>query len=392
MEPRVALVTLSPFPIGNVATVRYSSYCKAIARKGIFTKVYVIAPSRTAAVNKDVSGVEDGVAYQYMCNKTGWDRAPSSFIKLLYYTKGLFNTAVQLRRDNVTCVILFSSDLYSYFFMWGFKNLFPVILLTDKSEYPFGYKKMGSVRQFLHRLKLKVFDGLIVMTSELMKFYETAKADKAKLFHLPMTIDLSKFDGVVKFPQHEPYIACVFGVHNRDGLLDTVKAYKAYRDNLQEESYKLWLIGDFSRLPDNKIICSFIFDNGLESDVLRKGVIAYENIPQILADAECLITTATEYVSGGFPTKLGEYLASGTPVVATSAGEIDIYLTNRKNAFLSKPGDIVDISSNLIFVHKNKGDALVVAQAGRAIACKAFNAESYADDLILFVKSVMEDR
>ena len=36
---------------------------------------------------------------------------------------------------------------------------------------------------------------------------------------------------------------------------------------------------------------------------------------------------------GGFPTKLGEYLATGNPVVVTKVGEIPNYLIDGVNAF-----------------------------------------------------------
>ena len=388
MEDRIALVSLSPFPIGNVATVRYSSYCKAIAKKGIFVKVYVLAPSKTAAPNKYTKGIEDRVIYQYMSNKTTWTDKVSQTTKGLYYIKGLIKSAIQIRQDKISCIILCSSDSLSYLFYWVFTRIFSIPLITDQSEYPYGYEYLGNFKKKIVRLKLKVFDGFIIMTNELMVFYSEAKSKRAKLFHLPMTIDATKFDGLEKTPQETPYIAAVFGVHNRDGLLDTVKSYKLYRDKMGKKAYKLWLIGDFDNLKNNSLVKEFINSNKLDNDVVIKGLMPIENMPQILKDAECLITTAREYSSGGFPTKLGEYLASGTPVVATSAGEIACYLVNRKNALLSNPGDISDISNNLKFVHTNKVKAIEIAQEGGKLVREAFCANTYIDNLVQFIKSI----
>ena len=40
---------------------------------------------------------------------------------------------------------------------------------------------------------------------------------------------------------------------------------------------------------------------------------------------------------GGFPTKLGEYLATGKPVCVTKVGEITVYLEDNVSAFLAEP-------------------------------------------------------
>ena len=388
MENRIALVSLNPFPIGNVATVRYSSYCKAIAKKGIFVKIYVLAPSKTAAPNKQTKGVEDGILYQYMSNKTTWTGEVGQLTKGLCYINGLLKSVRQIRQDKINCIILYSSDFSSYLFYWSFTRLFSIPLITDKSEYPYRYAQLSNFKKKIARLKLKVFDGFIIMTNELMEFYSGVKSKRATLFHLPMTIDATKFDCLEKTPQEIPYIAAVFGVHNRDGILDTVKSYKLYQDKMGEQAYKLWLIGDFDNLKNNSLVKEFIKSNDWYKDIVLKGLMPIENIPQILKNAECLITTAREYTSGGFPTKLGEYLASGTPVVTTSAGEVACYLVNGKNALVSNPGDITDISNNLIFVHTNKVKAIEIAQKGGALVRETFSAETYVDNLLKFIQNI----
>lgn len=384
MDLRFGLVTLNPFPIGNVSTVRYSSYCKAIAKTGAFAKVYIVAPSKTAAPNKNISGLEYGVLYEYVCKKISWEEDPSFFKKFFYYIFGLFRTALQLRRDKVNCVLLYSSDVVSYVFFWLYSFFYPFCLVTDKSEYPYGYASMGRFGQFFQRLKLKVFDGFVVMTNELVGFYQSVKARNADVFYLPMTVDAVRFENLSKQVSADPYFACAFGVHNRDGLLDTVKAYKLYREKIGAEASRLWLIGDFKNLINKHVVAEYIADEKLAEDVLIKGVLPFKEMPQTLVNAECLITTAREYVSGGFPTKIGEYLLSGTPVVATSAGEISMYLHDREQAFISKPGDVEGISNSLVFVHRNKALASSVADKGRRLALSVFNADSYSDSLVKF--------
>ena len=385
MKMKIGLATINPFPIGNVSTIRYTSYLNSLAKKGIFTKVYIISPSATAAANSKLSGSEFGINYKYMCNKITWNRPTSIIVKLFYYNFGLLKTAIELKKDGVNCLILYGSDFYTYIFFFILKLFYKFTLVTDKSEYPYGYKNLNKIGKVFQILKLKVFDGFIVMTKELTKFYEYHKSRKALVFHLPMTIDVTKFEKHKRQAFDYKFIACVFGTHNRDGLLDTIKSYKVYRDKFGDKSYKLWLIGDINNLKDGYNVINFVNQNGLKDDVCFKGILPNDDVTKLLINAECLISTPIEYSSGGFPTKLGEYLASKTPVVVTSAGEIPFYIKDRIHAFLAKPGHINHIAECLGYVHLHPEESRNIANEGSKLVNTVFNADSYTDELIKFI-------
>ena len=46
---RIALVTHAPFPVGNVSTMRYSSYLKAMCKAGVYSYVLIYCPTKMAA-------------------------------------------------------------------------------------------------------------------------------------------------------------------------------------------------------------------------------------------------------------------------------------------------------------------------------------------------------
>jgi len=65
---------------------------------------------------------------------------------------------------------------------------------------------------------------------------------------------------------------------------------------------------------------------------------------------------ATGYCSGkkhGFPTKLGEYLASGNPTLVIGVGEIQDYLTDNLDCYIAVPGDILSLKNKLLEIIKN---------------------------------------
>lgn len=385
---RLALVSMNPFPLGNVATMRYSSYCRALAKRGHHVKVYIPAPSKTALANLRPRGSFEGVEFEYMYRKIGWDKRPAFFLTFFYYFFGLLKVFYKLRSERVDLVILYANDLLSYIVFGIFSSVFSIPLVTDKSEYPYGYHKMGRVGKFFEKIKQKIFDGFIVMTDELSCFYGEIKRDSACVFKLPITVDSDRC-AAVDYNAAKNYITCVFGIHNRDCLEDTIRAFYLYKNNVGEKALKLRLVGDFSRLSDSVSLSLLISDLGLNNFVDILGVIPSSDIPKLLASSSVLITTPRYYYSGGFPAKLAEYLLSSVPVVATTAGEIASYLHDGVDSLLAAPGDLATISEKLIFLSGNPSEAKRIGGNGRELALRAFSVDSYISDLLLFVEDVI---
>lgn len=98
-------------------------------------------------------------------------------------------------------------------------------------------------------------------------------------------------------------------------------------------------------------------------------------IPQYFVDAEMLVLARPDNIQAkyGFPTKLGEYLLSGRPVVLTDVGNISDFLVDGKNAFIAEPGNIKSISNKMIEVSNNPDRANTIAIAGKETALDEFN-------------------
>ena len=151
------------------------------------------------------------------------------------------------------------------------------------------------------------------------------------------------------------------------------------------------ILGDFDELckqyPENAEIISYVELHNLSSNIIFKGLMPINEVPQVLLDARCLLTTPFAYASGGFPTKLGEYLLSGIVVVATSAGEISNYLSHKNNILLSEPGDLDDVANNLLYVDRNPELVSIIGESGRKFASTVFNADTYSSEFVKFLKS-----
>ena len=80
----------------------------------------------------------------------------------------------------------------------------------------------------------------------------------------------------------------------------------------------LYLFGK-PNLKDKSILERIIEQEGLANNTSFRFA-QYNDVPKILSEADILVSSqpVTVRADGGFPTKLGEYLMSGTPVLSTN--------------------------------------------------------------------------
>ena len=379
---RCGLVTIAPFPKGNVTTIRYSSYLRALHREGVYTKVYIYAPTRMAKHISTRTGNYEGIDYEYT-TKPFLEKY--SLIRQLNQTAiGIIQLLKSLKKDGINVLILNEEQPWILtFILYLYCLLNRILFIGEKTEYPPLSVRHNKFREWLYSFKIRMYDSMILITKELQKYFSVFLNHKTKTFLLPVTIDMNRYATVNSIDYSTPYIATVFGVHNRDGLEESLLSYSNYLEN--GGSFDLWLIGDYNSMPNKSKLDSIIKSNCLEKRVRICGKVDILSVPSFLKSAKCLLTTPNFYISGGFPTKLGEYMLSGVPIVATDAGEIKDYVEDGKDIFLSKPGDIKDITNKLLYIEHNEGAALNVANAAEIKARHIFNAQTYAKPLIDFL-------
>lgn len=371
---RIAVVTQAPFPFGNVSTMRYTSYLKALSKYGAFCYVLIYCPTRMAAHIKERSGVFDGINYQYSTNIT-W-RKYNFFNKIIYLLRGLLNSITYLNKHRINTIILYGDNLFLV-------NLFYKIFckftgkryIGDRSELPTVEERNSKLKMFVYGIKQRMFDGMIVMTKQLMQFYKQYSTNDNFLFFLPMTVDPSRFDGLKRNKLTKPYIAVVFGTHNRDGLFESLQSFDLYRKKGGE--YDIYLIGDYHNMPNKPALDILIHSSSFKEHIHILGKQPNEIVPNLLFNASILLTTPNTYISGGFPTKLGEYMLSGVPIVATKAGELLDYVVPDEDMLMCIPGDIESISNSLLLIEQNPTLAKTLSTNAKMKAKNVFCADSY---------------
>lgn len=94
-------------------------------------------------------------------------------------------------------------------------------------------------------------------------------------------------------------------------------------------------------------------EEAIEGNIIVHGRVPQESLYEIFRDSDFGIFIRPKRISSeaGFPTKLGEYMAAGLPVIANTTGDIPLVLNDKYNGFLLDNGtleELVDVFNEVL--------------------------------------------
>jgi glycosyltransferase involved in cell wall biosynthesis len=389
----VFIVTDGPFPVGMAATNRMVSIARGLVERNIRVKVICLLPTEKPdqpIMNHEAIGNFHGVEFEYTC---GSALRGETFLKRRWMrVRGILRSAAIIKKSKKNdAIILYLSSPFFVLLYFTLSRFFSLSLIQEKSEYPFVLQKKSFIGKMYGRLytscMYKMFDAIIVMTKPLEAYFLIKKRKKAKIIHIPMTVESSRFNiKPTKLPHLGDYIAyCGYLGGNKDGVPILVDSFKLVSD--KHKDVKLIIIGDSPGTSDLEQLKETVKSLNLQDRVLFTGRISRDEIPRYLCNASILaLARPTSLQSeGGFPTKLGEYLSTGNPVVVTKVGEIPAYLKDGYDAFLSEPDSPVAFAEKLDYVLSNPETAKEVGLRGRETAIRNFDYHVQSERLAEFL-------
>jgi len=267
-------------------------------------------------------------------------------------------------------------------------NEFNDIGLEGKSKYSLHYRRAFRENTMLLKT-LQSIDIVAAMTKTLEKHYQKLAGNECSFIHLPMTVDMSRFDKQnYECSLQSPYIAFAGTMNNaKDGVNVLIESFAKIADKYP--NLQLYLAGFWHY--DVPMQDEMIERYGLGTRVHRLGVLTSEQIPPFVCNAKLLALARPDshQAQGGFPTKLGEYLATGNPVCVTKVGEIPDYLEDNVSAFLATPGDVASFADAMDRALCNDDRARSVGAKGRNVAELNFSATLQANRLYDFFNKVI---
>ncbi|MFW5804264.1 MAG: glycosyltransferase family 4 protein [bacterium] len=246
-------------------------------------------------------------------------------------------------------------------------------ILHERSEFSWISMNNKKIHEHYKHKLLPNVDVFAVMTKTLQKYYAKYLTTKSKIIHLPMTVDFGRFNNIEPtINLKKPYIGYCGTMNNKKDGVDIL--IQSFINIMHEFPHYLYLAGPQNPIADYLMQKEIIKKNNAGHRIKYLGSVSKEAIPNFLANAEVLAMARpnSKQAEGGFPTKLGEYLATGKPVAATTVGEIPDYLEDNESVFYAEPGNVQSFANALKRALTSE-NALKVGNFGKNVALKHFN-------------------
>lgn len=199
--------------------------------------------------------------------------------------------------------------------------------------------------------------------------FEKAKKRNKYVVNIPVTANEMSF--IQKIDSKKPKVLFFAGSGTlKDGLDTIAKAFDLIVNNFD---VYLKISGKIGKdgIEMIKQNCRNI------NKVYFLGYLDEEDYFKELQQADILLMTrnGSKYSNAGFPFKIGEYLASGNPVIATKVSGIDFYLKNKVNALLIEPENTISLAEGMKYLLEHTDEAYRIGINGRDVYNKYFSAE-----------------
>lgn len=301
--------------------------------------------------------------------------------RMLFFHQ-ILKTFRSLDKNNFNYIIFFKySDPVMCLICWFFAKPLNIKLGLERNEFPapFIAEKKNHIKKAFYEWcvltwHFRLFDVLLLMTDELIEFYGRYAKKTCVIQKLPMTVDFSRFTNMA-YNQKNPYIFYAGSLSERkDGVESLIHAFK--KVSVAYPDIRLKIAG--GNKGEQKKLASIVAALKLEEKVDFLGFVDREDIPGYLCSAKIVLLPRPDSLQarGGFPTKLGEYLAAGRPVISTRVGEIPRYLSEKDIFFISPDNIEEDLMEKINDVLSDYSRACIVAERGKSVAKKHFSLEA----------------
>ena len=207
--------------------------------------------------------------------------------------------------------------------------------------------------------------------------------DKIPVIHLPISIDIDYITGFkseIKPDTNQNRIQAFYGgsFGEKDGFVYLLRGFELACE--QNGTIDLILTGEVSKATVSKVQL-LIASSKYKDRIKYLGLLPTTEYFTAMANADilCMCRINSEYANYGFPFKLGEYLASGNAIIATSIGDVPKYITDNDNALLIESESEHRICDAILLLAQDSPLRIRLGNAAHETALKYFSSQKISN-------------
>ena len=395
---KVYIVTGEPFPNGMAATNRVKCYARAIQEGGVDCEVVIFQRTELPnnIQNQQASGVYDGIPYHYVGGSN--KRHPIRYIRPFFDYIDKWRMTRYLRHNLSKGDVLFLfvggkiKQMLCYMRIAKSKGAYCV---RDLCELPYG---TGAETEYAIRMRkvtiekqFPKLDGIISISDALFNLAKTYTLPTCKHIKVPIMVEYEHY-GLTNKPE-PPQVPYIFHAgtlyQQKDGILGMIEAFGMAKQRLGMP-IRYILTGNINNSSHPNELKQLIEKYQLEDFIEFVGYLNRDQIKEYLSKASLVISNRPKSKQDyyGFSTKVGEYLASATPLLMTNWGEAVNWLENGKSAYITEPEDTEALAEAIVYVFSNSEESRRVGFAGQEVCRNCFDYRNWSRPLVEFLNQL----
>ena len=292
---------------------------------------------------------------------------------IMYFFKGLY---LILKHKKKGCKNIFycigAINIENLLFVFWARLLRYKLVFDVNEDYSFFEDQVKIISRFkiwtikqLDFFTYRWATAIIVVSTHLRNKY--LKRNKKHILLIPVTAK-ENFNPNKSFFNDPLQVVYAGSFDIKDGVNDIIEGFNSF-NNIYHNA-RLILTGK----SDQQVIYQEKYKS--YSNIIFKGHLSEDEFYDLLknADIMCMCRTNSGFANAGFPFKLGEYLATGNPVISTKASDVEDYLTS-DDAYLIDFNSPQQIGAALTEIVNNPDVARKIGLNGMKKYQKYFSSE-----------------
>lgn len=334
---------------------------------------------RQSSEHNALSGVHEGTPYKTVMGNLF--RSKMFILLPVLYYKSIVALKGALR-PNKKNIIYFYGPLFldsivplNYAKRIGYKIVFDVIEDYDLSNEVSGsfyhHIRSNAANWFSSRI-IDLSSGIIVISSHLEKKYEALTKGEVPIHYMPISVNMDRFPEKPRQSKSTISLLYAGSFSQKDGVHVLLDAFDRLANRFG--NVRLILTGSGERKAIKEFFAR-VEASPYKNRIEFKGYLNDADYYAMLNDVDipCMSRVDLAFAHAGFPFKLGEFLATGKPVIASRVSDIDRFLVHGHNAMVVQPGLSEEICEAVEFLINNPESAEAIGMKGREVAKLSFD-------------------